>query len=648
MKKIYLGNIEGIEKEAVRALLAERDWELLREVPAEEAGSKEAVRGEAGRKSASVLDGRLDLQMEHAAFRLEREAERTLLTYGSAAGFFRGLGEFLLGSRAAEKAGCAGRHGVMFDCSRNGVLRVETVKERIRQMALLGYSRLFLYTEDTYEVEGYPYFGALRGRYKKEEIKECDAYAAMFGIEMIPCVQTLAHLRTMLRWPAMMEYRDDEDILIAEEEKTYRLIDAMLKSLSEMYTSRRIHLGMDEAFYLGYGNYRKKNGVPEQGALIKRHLDRVMEICGKYGLEPMIWSDMFFVGAGGGDYYNVPEDYEWPMDERPDRSVTLVYWDYESHERERYARMARLHKKLTDKVCFAGAAWIWNGLAPNYAKAVDAAKAAFAGIKEAGVEDTFLTLWLDNGAETPAAAGLPMIAAYSAYMYGEEPDGERMEKVMRMICGESWEDLLLLSRFDNIPGTGEHNEKFANPSKTIFYQDPLVGIFDRQFEDMDLPEYYARLAERLGDAGERAGKMKGLYRYYRLLALADASKSTLGTRIRNAYLEGDRETLGKIASEELPELIRVVNELKQERENLWFQEYRPNGFEVLDIRISGVAARLASAKKRIGSWLDGRVERIEELEEERLFYLPGEAGERLVPSCNLWENIVSAGNIKGV
>ena len=76
----------------------------------------------------------------------------------------------------------------------------------------------------------------------------------MFGIEMIPCVQTLAHLRTVLRWPAMMEYRDDEDILIVEEEKTYRLIDAMLKSLSEMYTSRRIHLGMDEAFYMGYGN----------------------------------------------------------------------------------------------------------------------------------------------------------------------------------------------------------------------------------------------------------------------------------------------------------------------------------------------------------------------------------------------------------
>lgn len=638
MKKIYLGSMEGIEKRAVIDVLGERGWKPVPEIPAGKGGESESL----------ALEGRMDPKAGYSAFKLELGEGKAVLNYGSATGFFRGLGEILLGSGTEEKEGCAGRHGVMFDCSRNGVLRVDMIKERIRQMALLGYSRLFLYTEDTYEVEGYPYFGALRGRYKKEEIQECDAYAAMFGIEMIPCVQTLAHLRTVLRWPAMMGYRDDEDILIAEEEKTYRLIDAMLKSLSGMYASKKIHLGMDEAFYLGYGNYRRKNGVPDQGELIKRHLDRVLEICRKYDLEPMIWSDMFFVNAGGGDYYNVPADHEWRKEERPDRSVTLVYWDYEGHDKERYARMARLHKKLTDKVCFAGASWIWNGLAPNYAKATDVMRAAFAGIKEAGVEDTFLTLWLDNGAETPMTAGLPMIAAYSSYMYGETPDKERMERVMRMLCGESWKDMLLLNEFDNIPGTGEHNEKFANPSKTIFYQDPLLGIFDRQFQDMGLPEYYTRLAERLEEAEKRAGKMKGLYRYYRLLALADASKSTLGTRIRNAYMDGDRTRLAEIASEELPDLIRTVTEMKKEREKLWFEEYKPNGFEVLDIRISGVAARLDSAKRRIGAWLSGSVEMIGELEEERLPYLTGEGGERLIPSCNLWENIASACNIKGV
>ena len=103
---------------------------------------------------------------------------------------------------------------------------------------------------------------------------------------MIPCIQTLAHLRTALRWPAMEKYRDDADILLAEEERTYRLIDAMLASVKDMYRSKRIHLGMDEAFYLGYGNYRRIHGEVKQGELIRRHLDRVMEICEKYGLEP--------------------------------------------------------------------------------------------------------------------------------------------------------------------------------------------------------------------------------------------------------------------------------------------------------------------------------------------------------------------------
>ena len=142
--------------------------------------------------------------------------------------------------------------------------------------------------------------------------------------------------------------------------------------------------------------------------------------------------------------------------------------------------------------------------------------------------------------------------------------------------------------------------------------------------------------------------MRGLFHYYRLLAAADAAKSTLGTRIRSSYLKEDKETLKKIASEELPELIRIILELKKEREQIWMKEYKPNGYEVLDIRISGVAARLLSAKERIESWIEGKEGCLEELEEERLIYLEEESGERRIPSCNLWENIVSACNIKGV
>lgn len=40
----------------------------------------------------------------------------------------------------------------MVDCSRNGVLRLESVNTLLCNMALMGLSMLQLYTEDTYEV----------------------------------------------------------------------------------------------------------------------------------------------------------------------------------------------------------------------------------------------------------------------------------------------------------------------------------------------------------------------------------------------------------------------------------------------------------------------------------------------------------------
>nr|WP_326167352.1 beta-N-acetylhexosaminidase [uncultured Lachnoclostridium sp.] len=547
-----------------------------------------------------------------------------------------------------ESKGTQGNTGLMFDCSRNGVLKVEAVKEMIRQAALMGLNWLLLYTEDTYEVEGYPCFGALRGRYTKEEIRECDAYAAQFGIEMIPCIQTLAHLRTALRWPAMEKYRDDADILLAEEERTYRLIDAMLASVKDMYRSKRVHLGMDEAFYLGYGNYRRIHGEVKQGELIRRHLDRVMEICEKYGMEPMIWSDMFFVTPGGGDYYNVPADYEWPDSEKPDRRVTLVYWDYEGHDEDRYTRMATLHKKLTDQVCFAGGAWIWNGLAPNYAQAMDATKKAFLGLEDTGVTDSFCTLWLDNGAETPMRAGLPMAAFYSRCAYGESTDPEEMESWFKMLCGESYQDMLLLDRLDHIPGTGVYNEGFANPSKQIFYQDPLTGVFDGQYAGTGLDAYYAETAGLLKKAQKRAGKLEKLFRYYRLLASVDAGKCELGEKIRGAYLSGDRAALARIAEKEMPDLRKKVQKMHALREQMWQEEFKPNGYEVMDVRMAGVEIRLKSARRRILDYLDGKIPSLEELEEERLPYFTNGEETNVSGKCNLWENIVSAANICGV
>ena len=162
--------------------------------------------------------------------------------------------------------------GVMIDCSRNAVLKVETVRQYADLLKKMGYNTLMLYTEDTYEVDGQPYFGHFRGRYSKAELKELDAYCTKIGIELVPCIQTLAHLNEMFKWRS--EYgsiNDCDDILLIGEEKTYELIDAMFATVSECFTGRKIHIGMDEAYRVGTGKYQRLHGIRDRFDVINEH-----------------------------------------------------------------------------------------------------------------------------------------------------------------------------------------------------------------------------------------------------------------------------------------------------------------------------------------------------------------------------------------
>ena len=637
--KFYLEAQEDglITKVSVQEILEERGHDLVEE-----------------KEQADII--LFPSQEKKRGYGIKKEKRQAFITYEEKVQFFRALGH-LLAHLAEENFELEndrelGNHGAMFDCSRNGVLKVDRIKQYIRFHSLLGLNQMMLYTEDTYEIKDYPYFGALRGRYKQEEIKECVAYGEIFGVELVPCIQTLAHLRTVLRWPAMMEYQDDEDILIVEEEKTYELIDSMLKSIRSMYKTNKIHIGMDEAFYLGFGNYRKKHGIVNQEKIIKKHLDKVMKLCKKYEFEPMIWSDMFFASVNEGNYYSMPKEHEWKEEEKPNKDVSLVYWDYYAHDKEQYERMITLHKKLTDHIYFAGGGWTWNGIAPNYSQALEATKISMEVMRNEGINRSIYTLWMDNGAETPSLVSILPLAFYSNEVYKESMTKQEMETWFFALTKESYESMLLLDKMDCIVGTEENNHGFSNPSKLIFYADPLLGIFDKQFEKKQLKAYYEQLALQLEQVKNEKEKqdacyeMTLIYDYYATLAKVLSVKCELGIELQKFYLAKEKERLNVYIDDDLPALIQEVKRLLELRRKIWFQEYKANGFEVLDIRFSGVIARLESTIIRLNQYVNGEVAQLEELEEERLLYLEGE--ENKVPRCNLWEYIASASNIRGV
>lgn len=60
-----------------------------------------------------------------------------------------------------------------------------------------------------------------------------DDYASLYGIELIPCIQTLAHLECMLRWKEYDKIRDIDNILLADEEATYDFIREMFSRWPE-------------------------------------------------------------------------------------------------------------------------------------------------------------------------------------------------------------------------------------------------------------------------------------------------------------------------------------------------------------------------------------------------------------------------------
>lgn len=584
---------------------------------------------------------------------------------------FRGLLAF---ARMLEKQGASQdfsfserilipKNGVMADCSRNSVLKVESVKQLLCFQAALGMRTLMLYTEDTYEVEEYPYFGAYRGRYTREELGEIDEYAAALGIEVVPCIQALAHLATALRWPKMLSMRDTEDILLAGSEEVYTFLDACIRTMSENFRTRRIHLGMDEAWFLGLGTYLHKNGYHSKSEIMKAHLQRVMEICKRYGLEPMIWSDMYFrMMSDEGEYYDVPLDRELRPEEKPPKDVTMVYWDYYHTDTKFYEDYIRMHGKLGDKTILAGGIWTWNGVAPNYTSARKVSKAALSASIRAGLEEVLCTMWQDDGAETPIFSGLPTLVYFAEQGFSGEPEGkdaeERTAEQFEFLTGWKLEDFWLLDRFDCIIGCETKKVlHYDNPSKFLLYQDPMSGMFDGQISKLSMQFWYEKLCEDLENAWERRRnmaqegtelqkRMDGIMEYYMTLARVLALKAELGLRLRDAYQEENRQALRDYALKEIPECIRLVEEATRKRRAVWMRESKIAGFEVLDIRFAGVAARLRSAKHRILDYLEGEEDSLPELEQEMLVIRPMQEGEdRVLCSCNAWRHIVTAGQI---
>lgn len=501
------------------------------------------------------------------------------------------------------------KFGVMIDCSRNAVMTVDQLKKFITVISKMGYNQVHLYMEDTYEVNGEAYFGYLRGKYSKEELKELDTFADSIGVELVPNIQTLAHMAAFLRWRG--DIKDADDIMLAGDDRVYDLIDRMFASLRECFKTDKLHIGMDEAHMLGRGKYFELHGMQDRFDILLNHLIKVCDIADKYGFEPMMWSDMFYRLANGGNYYATSSKFDKTIKEKIPEKLTLVYWDYYNLEKKTYDAMIKGHKQLSDKIAFGGGAWKWSGFAPHNYFSIRTTKLAVKACIDGGIKDVFFTMWGDNGAECSSYAVLPSLCYAACIAQGITKMSDIRQKFYEWV-GVKYDDFMLL----DAPNRIENIDKVVNPSKYFLYADCFMSIFQNT-EKAEYCEKFASIARKLKLASRRAGEYGYLFDNLASLCKLLSVKVNICTRTREAYNSGDKAQLDAVIAD-YKKMIKLTKAFYKDFQNQWFIENKPHGFDIQDIRFGALIGRMQSCLDRLCDYRDGKIKNIPELEEKIL------------------------------
>lgn len=510
------------------------------------------------------------------------------------------------------------RFGTMQNCS-TLVMSVEGVKDVIRQQALMGMDYLELYTEFTYEIPGEPYFGYMKGRYSQKELQELDAYGKMMGVEIVPCIQTLGHMAGLFKWGAYGHVSDIAGTLLCDYEPTYELIEKMLRAMRQSFTSTRINLGTDEAYFMGKGRYHwfVDDTLPDPSMMYIRHVKRVIEIAKKVGYEDIaLWYDNLFEINYKG--YICPPEWLWKdfpkeiTEAFPD--VRLIIWHYVVTDVEEFKTIVSHTRQLSQNVSFASMVHGYTSFAPeNYITRM-LENCAKEGCKACGIDDMMITWWGGK------SSSLAQLGGYYHYIeFCGENSGYDMNERAKFLFGYTYDELCALDLPNRIQegagptGMAEGN----NPPFYIMADDPLLGIMEKHIP-LDAAQTYQKQSEILGELAQRDSEFGYIFAFESVLCKTLAVKCDLSRIIKQAYDKGDMAALRQIAAEKIPAVIAAIEEFHQAYYSYWIRFNKTMGWERFESMLGGQILRLKSVAKLLTDYADGKVSRIEELEQERL------------------------------
>lgn len=533
--------------------------------------------------------------------------------------FFRELGVFVEHAKKETafditEDGFFKTQGVMFNNSENAVPTVASIQQMTDYLALMGYNMILLYTEDTIELKNRPYFGYMRGRYSKEELMAIDDYAYEYGIEVIGCLECYGHMSAYLKWGEAAPIKDTASVLLAREDKTFEFLDELIGHVSSCLRSKRIHIGMDEAWDMGRGAFLDRNGYVPPIDIFNEYMERLITITDKYGMTPMMWSDMYFraSSADGNQYYKKDTVISEETKKSIPEGVQMVFWHYgEEPHCDEY--MIQKHQELNRDIIFAGGLWDWSGAFPEHNYAFEATQYSLAACRKYNVQEMMMTSWSSSN----WYANLFGLSFSAEMCYHENPSEDIFRSRFEACTGGNYDAFYDMSKYHN-----HFEETDTYPSfhsrffgKALFWQDIMEGMYDYLLTDRPMSAHYKACYEQMKNY---SGKWQELYDYTTKVFAYLAVKTEIAEKLVPAYQQKDRDSLQVISQDLLPKLKTLTEELRQMYFETWLKTYKMTGWWSYDYLYSGMIGRCDTAKTLIDAYLAGKVEKLDELEGERL------------------------------
>ena len=225
--------------------------------------------------------------------------------------------------------------GVTDDLSRGQMSTMENFKTIIRFLARHKLNVYSPYIEDVFVLKQHPLIGKGRGELTAAEVRELDAYAKQYHVELIPIFETLGHWENILLLPEYVQYAEFPGAsgLNVANEAIYPLLDGMIGEVSAAFSSPYFNMAADESMNVGLGGSKAMVGASDIATVHAGHYARLFEILKKYKKKPMMYGDIILSNP--------------KILEKIPKSVIIIDWQYDPADR--YPTTLTFKKRMRSK-----------------------------------------------------------------------------------------------------------------------------------------------------------------------------------------------------------------------------------------------------------------------------------------------------------